>query len=416
MVSMKKLIFVFIILLLAIALGVLIHNHPAYAFITVGHTTVQASLWFTLIAVSVVVFLTYQLLKLLRGIYHIPSRLHHFAVERKERKLHQLTQKALYALLEGRWNKCETYFHKSAQKDPHPFFNYIGAAQAAFKQHKPEETAHYLKKAEEIAQPSEGLTLEIVRARWQLATILTPDKSEITDNTQLNSRESYAQALLILQRLQTLSPTHPFILNGLKDIYRAMENWKDLQTLLPQLRRYDILSSAELDALEQRISSTLFDQAPPRELEKNWRSLPKKWRKNPLFISIYTKHLLKQNQHHEAEKILKAALKKQLDPILLEQYAMLNSKDPVKQLARAETWLREDRQNPDLLFCLGTLCAHHRLWGKARMYLEMSLKYKPRPEIYPILGEVLEHLDQKYSALDCYKAGLNFLIQHKSII
>ena len=70
------------------------HNHPANVFITIGHTAIQTSLWFVIIALIIVIFLVYQLINLLRGIYHIPAHFRHFIAERTERKLHQLTRKA----------------------------------------------------------------------------------------------------------------------------------------------------------------------------------------------------------------------------------------------------------------------------------------------------------------------------------
>lgn len=389
---MKKLILFFIVLLLAVGLGVLTHNHPANVFVTIGHTTIQTSLWFVIIALIMISFLIYQCIHLFRNIYHIPLHVRHFLAERKERKLHKLTTKALCALLEGRWRDCETYFHKSAKKESHPFFNYVAAAQAAFEQNNHKDAAMYLKKAEQVVEPSEVLALEIVRVRWQLAA------------------KEYQPALTTLKRLQEISPNHPFVLNALKDIYWASKNWQHLYALLPQLHKHAGLDQATFDALEQQVLSALLDQ-DDLELEKRWGAIPKKWRKQPLFIAIYAKHLITKNQHNKAEKILVDALKKHQDAILLEQYARVDSKASVKQLSTAEAWLKQDEQNPDLLFFLGSLCVRHRLWGKAKTYLEMSLKYKPRPEIYPVLGEVLEHLDQKYAALDCYKAGLNFLIQ-----
>lgn len=393
---MKKLTLFFVVLLLAVGLGVLMHNNPASVFITMGHTVIQASLWFAIIAFLIVIFLAYHLVNLLRGVFHIPSRLRHFMAERAERKLHELTRKALNALLEGDWKESEIYFRKSAAKEPYAFFDYVAAAQSAFELNNSKNVAVYLKKAKDIVEPSEALALEIIQVRWQLAA------------------KEYQSALVALQKLQQVSPNHPFILNGLKEVYLASKDWQRLQKLLPQLKETG-LDQVAFDALEQRVLSALLDQSSLSELEKNWEEIPKKWRSTPQFLAIYVKHLIAKDQHNKAEKILNEALKKHRDVALLEQYARVNSKDSVKQLSRAEVWLKQDDRNPDLLFCLGSLCARHRLWGKAKTYLEMSLKYKPRPEIYPVLGEVLERLEQKYAALDCYKTGLAFLQQFPPI-
>ncbi len=386
---MKKLILLFVFLLSAVGLGVLIHNHPAYVFVSIGHMSAQASLWFVIVALMVGIFLVHQLMAILQGIYHIPSNIQHFLSERREKKSHTLDQKALRALLEERWSDCETYLNKSAKKQSYPFFHYVGAAQAAFEQRKEEAANRYLSKAQKVAHPSESLVLDMVRVRWQL------------------SMGNDAQALQTLLLLQKISPMHPFVLTGLKDVYLKAHNWQKLSELLPDLRRHTTLDAAELDLLEQHVLSASLEQAgQSKHLEETWHATSKKWRENPALLAIYAKYLIAQNQHEQAEKLLKMTLRKQLDEALLEQYAHINSKDPVKQLARAEVWLKQNPHNAALLFCLGKLCARHRLWGKAKTYLEASLKYQPRVQIYPVLGEVLEQLDQKHDALACYKKGL----------
>jgi HemY protein len=400
---MKKLLLFFIILLLAVGLGLLIHNHPAYLYISIGHTHVQTSLWLATAALIITIFLVLQFIHLLRGIYHIPGKIQRLNEQRREKKSSTLTHKGLCALLEERWDDCEAYFCKSVKKQDNPLFYYLGAAYAAFAQNKQEQAEKYLNKAQEFAGSSEIIVIEVMRARWQLL------------------EKDYQQALDRLTLLQKISPNHPFVLNGLKEVYVASQNWQGLYALLPKLRHHTTIDVKALDTLEQQVLTVLLNQAGQSKsfsssLEGFWKATPKKWREEPAILAIYIKYLIEQNQHEKAEKILKGVLKKRREAVLLEEYTRINSADSIKQLARAELWLKEDQRNPDLLFCLGSLCARHRLWGKAKTYLEASLRYKPRSEVYPILGQVLEQLDEKQAALDCYKAGVNFLAGEHSLL
>lgn len=394
---MKKLIVIFLVLLVAVAIGVVAHTNPGYVFITLGHMHLQTTLWFAILALVVGLWVIYGLLRLVLGLYRIPTHMRHFTQHRREVKLQKLTHQALCALFEGYWEKCEKYFTQSAKKGSHAFFHYLGAAEAAFEQKKYTNCDAYLKKAQQIATPDETLALEITRARWQLAA------------------GEYQSALRTFLLLQKVSPNHVFVLNGLTTIYLALENWQALCELLPKLHRYAQLETTAYDQLEHRVYMALLHQAGKLNdlpvLEKTWRSIPERWHKAPEFLAVYADYLIKQDQHAAAEAVLKVALRKQRDPVLLEQYAALVTADSAKQLSRAELWLQRDDQNPDLLFCLGRLCFRLRLWGKAKTYLEASLKYKPRVDIYPVLGQVLEQLGEKSAALDCYKAGLNFVIQ-----
>ncbi len=405
---MKKLIIAFIVLLAAVALGVFAQHTPSNLFITLGSTYIQTTLWFAVAAIIVGVFLLYQVWRILRGAYHIPGRVRHFSQRRRDTKNQQLTQRALCALFEGYWDNCEKYLLKSISAEDHMFFHYLGAAEAAYRQKKYVAGDTYLKKAQRIAQPSEVMALEITRARWQL------------------TMQEYQQALTTLQLLQKVSPKHRFVVNGLKDVYLAMENWQALCDLLPNVRRYGNLSDATLDALEQHVYISLLHQAGSAgsaaenqptvavRLDQAWNAVPNRWHESPAIVAVYVKYLIRQAQHKKAEVVLKKALKDHHDPVLLEQYAQLISDDPARQLSRAEEWLKQDEQNTDLLLCLGKLCFELRLWGKAKNYLEAGLKIQPRVNIYPLLGQVLEQLGEKAAALECYKAGLQFVIEHRT--
>jgi HemY protein len=54
--------------------------------------------------------------------------------------------------------------------------------------------------------------------------------------------------------------------------------------------------------------------------------------------------------------------------------------DPARQLQTAEGWLKEHPADPSLLLTLGRLCLQTSLWGKARDYLESSLRLQRNPE------------------------------------
>jgi HemY protein len=49
----------------------------------------------------------------------------------------------------------------------------------------------------------------------------------------------------------------------------------------------------------------------------------------------------------------------------------------VRQIERAESWLREHRADGALLLALGRLCARQELWGKAQSYLEAAISVEP---------------------------------------
>jgi hypothetical protein len=69
-----------------------------------------------------------------------------------------------------------------------------------------------------------------------------------------------------------------------------------------------------------------------------------------------------------------AALKRKYDSHLARLYGLVRGSDPARQLQTAEGWLKEHPADPSLLLTLGRLCLQNSLWGKARDYLESSLR------------------------------------------
>jgi hypothetical protein len=62
---------------------------------------------------------------------------------------------------------------------------------------------------------------------------------------------------------------------------------------------------------------------------------------------------------------------------------LVRGDDPARQLQTAEGWLKDHPQDASLLLTLGRLSLQNRLWGKARDYLESSLRMERNPEPVP---------------------------------
>src|SRR5699024_4580703 len=105
----------------------------------------------------------------------------------------------------------------------------------------------------------------------------------------------------------------------------------------------------------------------------------------------------------EARKILEAALNNGLDPKLLNRYAYCPSEQVAKRLSKAEGWLKEDPDNPDLLITLGSLCLIGQLWGPGERYLQRSKKLRPDVKVHALLGNLYDGLGRKDEAFRHWK-------------
>lgn len=144
-----------------------------------------------------------------------------------------------------------------------------------------------------------------------------------------------------------------------------------------------------LAALEQRawgqnlsLATTRGEdaQSARQALERAWQQLTAAQRQEPQLVLAYAEQLRQVGAQSEAEQVLRTALKRDYESHLARLYGLVRGDDPARQLQTAEGWLKAHPQDASLLLTLGRLSLQNRLWGKARDYLESSLRMERNPE------------------------------------
>ncbi len=78
----------------------------------------------------------------------------------------------------------------------------------------------------------------------------------------------------------------------------------------------------------------------------------------------------------------------------------------VKQIERAENWLKEHPRDPHLLLALGRLCTRQALWGKAQSYIEASLSLETTRAAHLALAFLMEKMNKTDEACEHYRKSL----------
>jgi HemY protein len=123
-------------------------------------------------------------------------------------------------------------------------------------------------------------------------------------------------------------------------------------------------------------------------------------------MEVYINERLKFEDTADCELLLRNALKKQWDNMLVRLYGLVLGNDTNKQLAVAESWLQNHARDPVLLLSLGRICMLNKLWGKARDYLQESINVQAIPEAYYEFAKLHEYEGNKEEAAVCYEKGL----------
>ncbi len=385
---MKILVFSLLTLIAAVFVALQAMDDSGYALFALGEWTLETTLVLVVVVGLLVFVALYFLLRLLAGLRSVPGGVRRWRLHRRERLAVQSLNRGLIDLAEGRWAAAERHVLKFANKGRAPLLNYLAAARAAQAQGADGRRDRYLKLAHE-SDDSADIAVGLTQAELQL------------------NQQQYEQALATLRHLRHLSPKHAQVLKALAKLYRQLQDWERLLELLPALRRHNVVDAEAEDSMRREAFLALLGAARDSvDLSNIWSRIPKRQKEHRELVVAYVQQLIKLGDAQLAEPVLKAALRRQRDDALLRLYGLVGGVNPGQQLATAESLLKGFETDATGLLTAGRLCLRAGLWGRAREYLEASVKARPGMEACTELGNLLEHLEEPERALECYREGL----------
>jgi HemY protein len=291
-------------------------------------------------------------------------------------------------LIEGNWARSERLLTQGLKHADAPLVNYLLAARAAQLQGATQRRDEWLELAKGVS--AEGAT----------SALLT--QAEL----QLEAGET-AAAVATLQELRKQKGEQPAALALLARAYRASDDQAQLLALLPSLARAPLSAPERAEiavrALQGELGRADFTY---ERLTEVWDTLSSELRAEPLLAAERARALERLGRGDEAERELRAALKRDWHAALVQAYGQVRGADLAKQLKQAETWLKTYSEDAALLLAAGQLCMANELWGKARSYLESSLALAPVPDAYALYGRLLRELGEEERALLAFRSGL----------
>lgn len=395
---MARWLFIGLLSLLVLLLGPiaieLIRQDSGYILISIGDTTIETSFW--LVALPLSIWLIFVAIRLIiKTLRYFGVGLKFFSNQRSRQSVRR-TQRGLLHYIEGNWRAAKKDLLSVARQADQPVINYLAAAHSAHHLGDSDETQRLLALAESVAPEKNTLAVYLSQARIHL------------------SEKKYEQCLAVLQQAQSLAPSHPVVLDLLRQVYAQVNDWSAVIALLPMLKSRKLYSDAEFRALEEQaycanlVEESKLGDADSRlqRVTKVWQKIPRALRRSPTLIGRYCGILREAGQDDKAEILLRQTLSKAWDSELITLYGQLNVSQPNEQLLVAEQWLREHPGDSQLLFSLARICMRVELWGKARNYFESSLQLREQPEAYAELAALLAHLGDHQKSTALYQKGL----------
>jgi HemY protein len=388
---------IFTLAIIALLLGVgviaLIETDPGYVLVSYGAYTMETSLWVGLVLVFLLVFSVYLVLRVAYRLIGGQRSLLNWMGNRKAQKALRHSTRGLISFTEGNWDKARRQLLRGAQQNESPLFNYLLAARSSGHLQEPEKVQEYLRAAGETESDA-AIAVEITLAEMKL---------EAGD---------YEQAQAALEKARLNVNKHPYVLSLLQRAYQGLGDWEKLAELLPELKKYKLLSDTEREQLARdvhghRLAGGAIGTALSADaLRGIWQKMPSSVRHDGDMLNSYVSKLVAAGDDDAAEKTILKSLKHQWDSRLVRQLAFLEGGNVSQRLTQAESWLQSHPEDSQLLLCLGRLAARDKLWGKARDYFESSYRLQSSGEVCAELGRLLKGLGEPKVAAAYFQEGL----------
>ena len=393
---MRLLLLSLLAFLLAIVIGSLAGSDTGYVMMTIAGWTIQTTATLFVIVLFLSFIAIYFCVRSVVRFYEIPKELKTWRQHRHQRRAEKYLTQGLINMTEGRWKQAEKDFCKAAPYSRAPYVNYLCAARAAQELHSIERRDEYLRLAYHN-NPDASLAVGITQAELQL------------------SEHQTEQALATLKHLQNNQPEQSQVKQLLLETYTDLNDWQSVLNIIPSVEKTSLYPREQIQAKQLDAYAGLLKEAGIKKdkesLNKVWDNIPRKLKQHFYLIEVYVTERLKFEDTSDCEVLLKTALKKQWDHMLVRLYGLVVSLDTVKQQTTAESWLKYHSRDAVLLLTLGRICMRNELWGKARDYLRESIEVQANPEAYYEFAQLHEHEGNQEEAALCYEKGLALATQ-----
>jgi HemY protein len=385
---MLRLLLFFLVLTLAVALGLLLKKDPGYLMVAYHHWVIEMPLWAGFVAILLFYFLLSLLFKLIHFTELLPERLQKYFHTQRRIRAENLSKQGFIELTQGNWKSAEKKFKSSIKNNNHNISYYLAAAEAANAEKKIQIRDNYLQQAaDKFPEAKNALLLK--KFQYQM---IDQDWQAALDN---------------LSWLKKFAPQHPYIFQLLVKVYLKLNDWLALYNLIPDLQRYDVYDKKDFEDLEISIYRQLIlEKSKLGEATDFWEKLPRKYRKNPLLVEAYIPYLISKNNNQEAINLIDNTLRNDWNEILVEWFGKIPADNLNKQFQTAENWARIHPSDSMLYLTLGRVALLNELWGKAKIYFEKSVELKPSAAGFLELGKLAESQNKLVEAKNYFERGL----------
>ena len=383
---MKVLFWILAILAAAVALTLAAKHNAGYVLLVYSPYRIELSLNLFLTLLLAIFAAGYGAVRLAVHTLNLPAYVRTFRQERRRDRAREAMDDALLAFYEGRYAKAEKFAVIALESQEAPLANVLLAARAAHELKAYDRRDSYLEQAERVSREQ-------------------PEPRLMTQAELSLDQRDFQQALQSLKELQTTTRKNLAALRLELRAQSQAKNWDQVLVLVAQLERRGAIdpiqaSQQKISAYQENLKRKGQDLASLREY---WQKIPSTDKTNSKIAWTAAQGFLAFRECQAAMEIITASLESQWDSDVVRLYGECLGKDVLKQIERAENWLKQHPQDAALLQTLGRLCAKRELWGKAQSYLEASLSIEPNAGTHLAMAQLMEKIGRTDDAGKRYR-------------
>jgi HemY protein len=390
---MRALSWLLVVSAAAVAVVVFGHVDDGYALFVYPPYRVEISLLFFAVLLLAAFAVLYAGTRLVRHVLGLPGYVRVFRERRRRDRAQAALAGALQAYFEGRYARAEKEAGAAYEAKIWPGLAALIAARAAHEMRNFGRRDQWFERASGAGDSA------------QLARLVSQAALALEERNFIGARDA-------LRSLHGSGPKHIATLRMLLRAERGAQNWEEVLRLAAQLAKRDAIAPALAEEYRTQAHIELLARAAidRTTLAERWRRIPSRERANPRIAAAAARDAAQLGASPLAREILEQGLAAEWSATLVALYGDLprgeegtQSQEARVRIERAEKWLREHPEDPQLLSALGRLCARAELWGKAQNYLEASLSFEPTRAAHLELARLYERLDRQADAAAQYR-------------
>ncbi len=380
----------------AVTLGALYNS--GYVLVVAPPYRIELSLNLLVAVLLALLFIAYFVVRLAVITIRLPTEVRDFRARQRHEKAHAAMMEGLRAYFEGRYAKAERASAAALEMGQSPeavAINAVVAARSAHELRRYSQRDEFIGKAE--SSPTDETTLRVITHAELLLDERRPEEAlKLLASLRATGDRQHTAALRLELKAQQLG-----------------RNWAAVLDLLGQLERRNALDMGVITQLRRHASLEAVNSRTrdPRALKEYWQNIPQSDKKDSKLAAAAATASAALGDRATAYQIIEQSLDDQWDSELAELYGEYPADDAIRQIERAEGWLKWHPNDASLLLALGRLCAHCGLWGKAQNYLEASLSLEPSYTAHLALARLYEKIGRPEPAKHHYDEGLQLALR-----